>query len=88
MKYLVWIFRTFLFLILLGFAVKNSEPVVLRYFFGYEWHGSLVLILLVFFAVGAGTGMLALLGNILRQRKEIAGLKNELRIKNKEDESE
>ncbi|MFA6903138.1 MAG: lipopolysaccharide assembly protein LapA domain-containing protein [Gallionellaceae bacterium] len=85
MKYLIWILRAFLFLILLGFAIKNDQPVVLSYFFGYEWHVSLVLVLLLFFAAGAVLGMLALLGNILRQRKEIAALKNELNIKNKNE---
>ena len=80
MKYLIWILRAFLFLILLGFAVKNDQPVVLSYFFGYEWHASLVLVLLLFFAAGAAVGMLALLGNIMRQRKEIAALKNKLRL--------
>jgi len=81
MRYLIWLFRSFLFLVLLGFAVKNDQPVVLRYFFGYEWQASLVVVLLLFFAVGVGIGMLALLGNILGQRKEIAGLKKELRLK-------
>lgn len=77
MKYLIWLLRAALFLILLGFAVKNDGEVVVRYFFGYEWHASLVLVLLVFFAAGVAIGMLALLGNILRQRKEIAALKND-----------
>lgn len=80
MKYLIWILRAFLFLLLLGFAVKNDQPVVLSYFFGYEWHASLVLVLLLFFAAGTAVGMLALLGNIMRQRKQIAALKNELRL--------
>lgn len=86
MKYLIWILRAFLFLILLSFAVKNDQPVVLSYFFGYEWHASLVLVLLLFFAAGTAIGMLAVLGNLLRQRKEIAGLKKELRLKNKMSE--
>jgi uncharacterized integral membrane protein len=81
MKYLVWLFRAFLFFILLGFAVKNDEPVVVRYFFGYEWHASLVLVLLVFFAAGAAVGLLAVLSNVLRQRKEISRLKLELQQK-------
>jgi len=85
MKYLIWILRALLFLILLSFAVKNDQPVVLSYFFGYEWHASLVLVLLLFFAAGTAVGMLALLANILRQRKEIAALKNELSIKNKNE---
>ena len=80
MKYLIWILRAFLFLLLLGFAVKNDQPVVLSYFFGYEWHASLVLVLLLFFAAGTAVGMLALLGKIMRQRKEIAALKNELSL--------
>lgn len=83
MRYLAWLLRAVLFFVLLGFAVKNDQPVVLRYFLGYEWQASLVVILLVFFAVGVGVGMLALLGNIFRQRKEISILKRELRLKNK-----
>jgi putative membrane protein len=83
MKYLVWLLRTVLFLLLLGFAMKNDEPVVLRYFFGYEWQSSLVLVLLLFFTAGAAVGMLAVLGSLLRQRKELAVLKKELRLKNK-----
>ena len=81
MKYLNWFLRTFLFLILLSFAVKNDQPIVLNYFFGYEWHGSLVLILFLFFAAGVVLGVLSLLFHILRQRKEIAGLKKELKTK-------
>ena len=83
MRYLTWLLRIVLFLVLLGFAVKNDQPVVLRYFFGYEWQASLVVVLLLFFAVGVGTGMLAVLGNIFRQRREIGVLKRELRLKNK-----
>lgn len=85
MKYLIWLSRAFLFLFLLSFAVKNDQPVVLSYFFGYEWHASLVLVLLLFFAAGAAVGILAVLGNMLSKRKEIALLKNELRLKNKNE---
>ena len=83
MRYLVWLLRAVMFIVLLGFAVKNDQPVVLRYFFGYEWQASLVVILLLFFAVGVGIGVLAVLGNMFRQRREIAALKRELRLKNK-----
>ena len=85
MKYLYWLLRAVLFLVLLGFAVKNDQPVVLKYFFGYEWHASLVLVLLLFFAVGAMVGVLAVLFNMLRQRKEITELKEELSLKSKTD---
>lgn len=80
MKYVIWIFRIVLFLILLGFALKNTDPVVVRYFFGYEWQASLVLVLLTFFAAGVAVGMLALIGNLLRQRKEIVALKSRLKL--------
>ncbi len=83
MRYLNWLLRAVVFLILLGFALKNDQPVVLRFFFGYEWQSSLIVALLLFFAVGAGVGMLAILGNVIRQRREIAALKRELRLKNK-----
>lgn len=79
---MIWLLRAVLFLILFGFAMKNDQPVVLHYFFGHEWQTSLILILLLFFAVGVSVGVLAVLGNILRQRREIAILKRELRLKN------
>lgn len=83
MRYLVWLSRIVLFLLLLGFAVKNGQPVTLRYFFGLEWQASLVVILLLFFAAGVGTGVLAVLGNVFRQRREIAALRKEVRLKSK-----
>jgi putative membrane protein len=83
MRYFVWLLRAFLFVLFLGFTVKNDQPVVLRYFFGFEWQVSLVVALLLFFAAGVGIGLLALIGSILRQRKEIARLARELQLKNK-----
>ena len=83
MRYLNWILRAALFVVLLGFAVKNDQPVTLRYFFGYEWQSSLVIVLLIFFAAGAAVGVLAMLANVLQQRREIARLKRDIRVKNK-----
>jgi uncharacterized integral membrane protein len=88
MKYLVWLFRAVLFVLLLGFAVKNDQPVVLKYFFGYEWQASLVVILLCFFTAGVLTGVLAMLSNMFRQRRELAALRRELQLKNKLAESD
>ena len=68
-----------LFLLLLGFAVKNSDSVPLRYFLGLEWHAPLVLMLLVFFTAGAALGIAASLMILVRQRREIVGLKREIR---------
>lgn len=83
MRYIIWPLRVVLFLVFFGFAIKNDQPVVLHYILGYEWHTSLILILLLFFAAGMAVGVLAVLGNIFRQRREIAMLKRELRLKKK-----
>lgn len=73
---------------LLGLAVKNDHPVVLRYFFGFEWQTSLVVILLCFFSAGVLIGVLAMLSNFLRQRREMITLRRELQLKNKLTEIE
>jgi uncharacterized integral membrane protein len=83
MRYLIWSLRAVLFLLLLGFAMKNDQPVVLRYFFGYEWQTSLVVVLLCFFALGVVIGLLAMLGSMFRQRRELAAVQRELKLKNK-----
>lgn len=83
MRYLNWFLRIVLFIALLGLAVKNDQPITLRYFFDSEWQSSLVVVLLLFFAAGTAVGVLAMLANVLQQRIEIARLKRDLRIKNK-----
>ncbi len=83
MRYVNWLLRILLFFILLGLAMKNDQPVDLYYFLGYKWQTSLVVIMLLFFAAGTVVGMLAVLGNVLRQRREISALKRELHMKNK-----
>ena len=83
MPYLNWILRVALFIVLLGFAVKNDQPITLRFFFGYEWQSSLVIVLLMFFAAGSAVGVLSMIPNMLKQRREISRLKRDIRIKNK-----
>ena len=79
MRYLHWILRILLFVVLLGFALKNTDPVVVRYFLGWEWHASLSLVLLVFFVAGAGLGVLAGAAWAYHQRREVLRLQRELR---------
>ena len=83
MRYFNWLLRALLFIALLGLAVKNDQPVTLRYLFGYEWQSSLVVFLLLFFFVGAIVGVLAMLTSSLRQRREIARLKRDIKTRNK-----
>ena len=83
MRYLTWLLRAVLFLLLLGFALKNDQPVVLRYFFGYEWQTSLVVVLLCFFTLGVVIGLLAMLHALFRKHRELSGVKRQLKLKDK-----
>lgn len=76
-SYLVW---AVVFLILLLLAIKNAEPVILRFYFGLEWAAPLILVLLLAFAAGAVLGIIACLPTLVRQRREASGLRKELQI--------
>jgi lipopolysaccharide assembly protein A len=77
MRYLRWILRILLFAVLLGFALKNTDPVVVRYFLGWEWHAPLALVLLMFFVAGAALGVLAGFTWLYDQRRELLQLRRE-----------
>lgn len=79
MRILWLLLKIAVFVLLLGFALKNTDSVVVRYFLGLEWQGPLVVVLLVFFGIGAAVGILASLGIIARQRGQILVLRRELR---------
>ena len=78
---LSWTVRILLFLALLVFAVRNTDPVTVRFYLDQQWQVPLVLALLVFFSVGAVLGVLACLGRLLRQRRELVALKREMRAR-------
>ncbi len=79
MRILTWTIRIALFILLLAFAARNTEPVTLRFYFDLAWEAPLVVVLLAFFVAGALLGLLAALGAVLRQRRESARLRRELR---------
>jgi len=81
MRYLSWLLRAALFILLLGLAIKNNQPVTLRYFFNYEWQSTQAIVLLIFFAAGTLIGVFAMLVGSMRQRREISRLKREIRLK-------
>ena len=72
MRYLIWFPRIVLFVLLLGFTLKNAETVTLRYYFGYEWDAPLILIILLSFALGHAIGIISCIGKILRAKREMA----------------
>ena len=77
MRALIWVFRLFLFLLLFGFAVKNDDVVVLRFFFGAQWHVPLVLVILLFVVVGVLIGVTATVATLYRQHREIGQLREQ-----------
>jgi len=79
MRYFLWILKFALFVLVLSFAVKNTETVAVRYYLGLEWQAPLVLVLLTFFCLGVAVGIMASLGHLFRQRRQIAALRTELR---------
>ena len=75
MRLVTWAIRLVVFLLLVAFAAKNAEPVVLRFYFDLALEAPLVVALFGFFAAGALFGILALVGPLARQRREIAALR-------------
>ena len=81
MQYLLFILKFALFVVVLTFAVRNTDPVTVRYYFGGEWQSPLVFVLLVTFCAGVIAGLFAGLAQMFRQRREIAALKRELQAR-------
>ena len=75
MRAITWTIRLVIFLFLLAFAVKNTEPVTLRWFFDVAWQAPLIALLLGFLVAGAALGATAMLGGWLRQRRELQRLR-------------
>lgn len=78
MSALTWLLRGILFVILLGLAIKNSGDVELRFFFDASWQTPLSLALLGALALGVVLGLLALLPQLIRQRRSIGVLRQQL----------
>ncbi len=75
MRIVSWAIRLLLLLVLAGLAAKNVDPVTLRFYFDTALQAPLVVVLFCAFLLGAVLGMLALLGTLLRQRREISRLR-------------
>jgi lipopolysaccharide assembly protein A len=78
MRFVLWTLKLALFLLVLSFAVKNTDIVAVRYYLGYQWQAPLVLVLLAFFCLGVLVGIVSSLSHMLRQRRAIVALRREL----------
>lgn len=71
-RYLGLAAKILVFLLVLGFALKNSQPAVFYSYLGYVWQAPLIVMLGLAFALGVLAGVLALLPTLFRLRREAA----------------
>jgi lipopolysaccharide assembly protein A len=83
MKFIVWLIRVLVFVVLLVLALANTDSVALT-FAGYVWRAPLILIGLAFFAVGLLAGLVSALPAVVRLKLENARLKRDLRAAREE----
>jgi len=69
-RYLGLALKLLVFLLVLGFALKNSHTVIFYSFLGYVWQAPLIVMLGLAFVLGALTGVLALMPTLFRMRRE------------------
>ena len=75
MQFLLLLTKLALFVLVVAFAMMNTDPVVVRYYSGAEWQAPLVFVMLIAFGAGVAAGLFAALPRLYRQRREINALK-------------
>ena len=78
MRVIAWLIRIVVFLLLLGFALENTEPVIINFYLGYFLEAPLVAALLGVLLIGCLIGVLLMLPTVLRLRREAARLRKEV----------
>ena len=72
LNYLGWLAKLAVFVLVLGFALKNTHLVSVVSYLGYSWQLPLIVMLLLAFLLGALIGLLALLPYLFRLRRQAA----------------
>ena len=83
MRLVIYLLFLAVFLVCTGFAVINAEPVTVNYYFGQK-SLALSLTLLLAMCAGAILGVIFTLGMMVKSRREMSGLRKQLRLKEKE----
>ncbi|KDD16222.1 lipopolysaccharide assembly protein LapA domain-containing protein [Bordetella bronchiseptica] len=79
MRYLVWALRLLVFVAVLMFALKNTNPVAVTFYADYVVHDvPLIVVMLVVFVVGALFGLLLTIPAAMRRRREALRLRREV----------
>lgn len=81
MQILIWIVRIIVILLIVWFAARNAEPVMLYGYMDSSVKAPLVLILLAFFGGGLLLGLLASLMTIFQLKREVRKLNRALQHK-------
>jgi uncharacterized integral membrane protein len=69
MRFIVWLFRAFIFFTLFAFALNNLQSATVHWFFGVEGHAPMVFVVLVAFTAGCAIGVLAMVPSWWRHRR-------------------
>ncbi|MGH8781579.1 LapA family protein [Paraburkholderia sp.] len=80
MKFIVWLIRVLVFVLLLVLALSNTQTATLNFLAGYQWQAPLILIGLAFFVVGLLAGLVSSLPAVFRLQLENGRLKRDLRV--------
>lgn len=79
MRYLVWFLRLLVFVVVLMFALKNTDPVAVNFYRDFVIQDvPLIVVMLVTFLAGAIFGLLLTLPAGMRRRREAIRLRREL----------
>ncbi len=79
MRYFVWALRLIVFLAVLLFALKNTNPVAVTFFDGLSIPNvPLIVVMLSTFVLGTVFGLLLTVPPALRRRREITRLRKDL----------
>ncbi|MGE8546486.1 lipopolysaccharide assembly LapA domain-containing protein [Alcaligenes sp. WGS1538] len=79
MRYLVWVLRLLVFVIVLLFALKNTEPVQVNFFAEHIIQDvPLIVVMLGAFILGLVMGLLLMVGALMRRRRENNRLRRDI----------
>ncbi|HEY0297564.1 MAG TPA: LapA family protein [Bordetella sp.] len=79
MRYLIWVLRLLVFIAVLIFAVKNTDPVKVNFYADYTVQSvPLIVVMLVTFVVGTVFGLLLTVPVAMRRRREASRLRREV----------
>jgi uncharacterized integral membrane protein len=69
MRILFWVFWGFVFFALFAFALNNKADTTVHWFFGFEWHTSIVIVVASSFVSGLVVGVLAMVPRMWRAHR-------------------